>query len=201
MYTHQQSYTIVNQMIINPSDVKVPLKKVVTTIGGNFEVSLSKRSDSDSKAYQEFVAAYVAEVEASTIEEAAAQFVAYESIILENTEAGELTPAQKKLPPFIQKMILKKMNKNSSDKKEEKSAVKDGEKKEEAAKAKCATKAQMLDEEDDEEDDEEKSACAMKDKKAKASGQKTTMLSKKDVVDTCPTCESLNVDKSATYKK
>ena len=188
-------------MIINPSDVKVPLKKVVTTIGGNFEVSLSKRSDSDSQAYQEFVAAYVAEVEASTIEEAAAQFVAYESIILENTEAGELTPAQKKLPPFIQKMMLKKMNKNGSDKKEEKSAVKDGEKKEEAAKAKCATKAQMLDEEDNEEDDEEKSACAMKDKKAKASGQKTTMLSKKDVVDTCPTCESLNVDKSATYKK
>ena len=61
-------------MIIKPSDIKVPLKKVVTTIGGNFEVSLSKRSNSDSKVYQEFVAAYVAEVEGSTIEEAADQF-------------------------------------------------------------------------------------------------------------------------------
>ena len=201
-------------MIINPSDIKVPLKKVVTTIGGNFEVSLSKRSDSDSQAYQEFIAAYVAEVESSTIEEAAAQFVTYESIILEDAEAGELTPAQKKLPLFIQKMMLKKMNKNSpkaEDEKEEKSAVKDGEKKEESAKAKCSTKAKMLDEEGDEEgdeeeeeeeeNDEEKSASAMKDKKAKASGQKTTTLSQKDVVDTRPTCESLNVDKSATYKK
>ena len=205
MYIHQQSYTIVNQMIIKPSDIKVPLKKVVTTIGGNFEVSLSKRSNSDSKVYQEFVAAYVAEVEGSTVEEAAAQFNTYEDIILESAEAGELTPAQKKLPPFMQKMMLKKMGKGHPDaenKKEQKSEVKDSEKKEESAKAKVATKAQMMDEETGEPLDDETSECAMKDKKAKAATQENTKtLSKKDQTPTCPACESLNVGKGAGMEK
>jgi hypothetical protein len=182
-------------MIIKPSDIKVPLKKVVTTIGGNFEVSLSKRSNSDSKVYQEFVAAYIAEVEGSTVEEAAAQFNTYEDIILESAEAGELTPAQKKLPPFMQKMMLKKMGKGHPDaenKKEQKSEVKDSEKKEESAKAKVAMKAQMMDEED--EDD-------MEAKKAKAAGQKTKLLSKKDETSTLPASESLKVVKAAEVEK
>lgn len=156
-------------MIINPSDVKVPLKKVVTTIGGNFEVSLSKRSDFDAQAYQEFVAAYVAEVEDSTVEEAAAQFVAYESVILESTEAGELTPAQKKLPPAIQKMMLKKMGKGNPDaenKKEQEGDTKDSEKEEES------TKAKMIDEETGEPLDDETSECATKAKKTKADYKK-----------------------------
>jgi hypothetical protein len=194
-------------MIIKPSDVKVPLKKVVTTIGGNFEVSLSKRSNSDSEAYQEFVAAYVAEVEGSTIEQAAAQFNEYEDVILESAEAGELTPAQKKLPPFMQKMMLKKMGKgkghpDAENKKEQAGENKDSEKKEESAKAKVATKAKMIDEETGEPLDDETSECAMKDKKAKAATQeKTKTLSKKDETPTCPACESLNVGKAAGMKK
>lgn len=192
-------------MIIKPSDIKVPLKKVVTTIGGNFEVSLSKRSESDSKTYQEFISAYVAEVEGSSIEEAAAQFNTYEDIILENAEAGELTPAQKKLPPFMQKMMLKKMGKgkghpDAENKKEQKSEVKDSEKKEESAKAKVAKKVQMMDEETDEPLDNETSEYAMKDKKAKAA-EKTKLLSKKDQIPTCPACESLNVGKGAGMEK
>ena len=158
-------------MIIKPSDVKVPLKKVVTTIGGNFEVSLSKRNDSDSKAYQEFVAAYIAEVEGSTVEQASAQFNQYEDIILENAEAGELTPAQKKLPPFIQKIILKKMGKgkghpDAENKKEQKSETGKDEKMEDS----------------------------------KAAGQKTKMLSKKDEVKTAPAYDSLDVKKTADKK-
>jgi len=211
-------------MIINPSEVKVPLKKVVTTIGGNFEVSLSKRSDSDSKVYQEFVAAYVAEVEGSTLEEAAAQFNTYEDIILENAEAGELTPAQKKLPLALQKMILKKMGKGNPDaetqksKKDEKPAKANNMEFEGSKKA-AKIKAQMIDEHTGEPLDDQTSECAMKDKKAKAgmAGTKkdaipvkdessmmglekgkaagdTKLLSKDDKVPTCPACESLNVN-------
>jgi len=159
-------------MTIKPSDVKVPLKKVVTTIGGNVEVSLSKRSDFDTQAYQEFVAAYVAEVEGSTVEQASAQFNQYEDIILESAEAGELTPAQKKLPPFMQKIILKKMGKgkggpDAENKKEQKSETGKDEKMEDS----------------------------------KAAGQKTKMLSKKDQTQTCPACESLNVGKGAGMEK
>ncbi len=121
-------------MKINPSDVKVPLKKTVEVKKGIVEVSLSKRDEQTSQAYQEFVTSYVASIDQATLAEAAAQFVAHEDAILETSESAELTPAQKKLPPNIQKALLEKMNKKKA-------------------------KAQMEEEEDDEMEDEMKDEC------------------------------------------
>ena len=35
------------------------------------------------------------------------------AMLMEKSDSGELTPAQKKLPPALQKAILKKMDKSS----------------------------------------------------------------------------------------
>lgn len=160
-------------MKINPNDVKVPLQKKVEVKNGVVEVSLSKRDPETCLACQEFVSAY-AFVAESTVEEAVAEFVKYESAIVETSESAELTPAQKKLPPNVQKAIMEKMKKKGGEKKPEDM------KKEES-------KAEM--EEEDEEECEKgengepcgEESCAIC--KSKASSQKTKNLTKDDYID------------------
>lgn len=182
-------------MKINPSDIKVPLQKTVEVKKGVVEVSLSKRSDAACQAYQEFVANYFEAVEASTVEEAAAQFIAHEAIILESSESAELTPAQKKLPPNVQKALLEKMKKKNGKqepekgetKKHEKSETKEQEKSED--KKEEESKAEMNEDEDDEDECDKgqngkpcgEDSCAKC--KSKASSQKTKNLTKDDYID------------------
>lgn len=149
-------------MKINKSDIKVPLKKTVEVKNNVAEVSLSKRTEEASEAFKQFVFNYVNSSETATIEEASALFVQYEDVILEKSDSAELTPAQKKLPPAIQKAILEKMKKKQA-KAQEMEEEEEGE---------------MEEEEEDEED--------MEEEKAKASGQKTTFLNKNDIVQSKP---------------
>jgi hypothetical protein len=153
-------------MKINKSDIKVPLKKTVEVKNNVAEVSLSKRTEEASEAFKQFVFNYVNSSETATIEEASALFVQYEDVILEKSDSAELTPAQKKLPPVIQKAILEKMKKKQAK-------AQEMEEEEEEMKE---------DEEMEEEDDEEE----MEEEKAKASGQKTTFLNRNDIVQSKP---------------
>lgn len=152
-------------MKINKSDIKVPLKKTVEVKNNVAEVSLSKRTEEASEAFKQFVFNYVNSSETATIEEASALFVQYEDVILEKSDSAELTPAQKKLPPAIQKAILEKMKKKQA-------------------------KAQEMEEEEEEDEDEmeeeEEDEEDMEEEKAKASGQKTTFLNKNDIVQSKP---------------
>ena len=152
-------------MKINKSDIKVPLKKTVEVKNNVAEVSLSKRTEEASEAFKQFVFNYVNSSETATIEEASALFVQYEDVILEKSDSAELTPAQKKLPPVIQKAILEKMKKKQA-------------------------KAQEMEEEEEEDEDEmeeeEEDEEDMEEEKAKASGQKTTFLNRNDIVQSKP---------------
>jgi hypothetical protein len=117
-------------MKINPKDIKVPFIKKMEYKKGEVEVSLSKRSDEACLAYQEFVADYLSLNESTAsreeaIKEACDQYEKHEAVISEAaafSDNGELSPAQKKLPPAIQKVILKnkKAGKGGKDDKEEK---------------------------------------------------------------------------------
>lgn len=150
-------------MKINKSDIKVPLKKTVEVKNNVAEISLSKRTEEASEAFKQFVFNYVNSSETATIEEASALFVQYEDVILEKSDSAELTPAQKKLPPAIQKAILEKMKKKQA-------------------------KAQEMEEEEEEDEDEmeEEDEEDMEEEKAKASGQKTTFLNRNDIVQSKP---------------
>ena len=152
-------------MKINKSDIKVPLKKTVEVKNNVAEVSLSKRTEEASEAFKQFVFNYVNSSETATIEEASALFVQYEDVILEKSDSAELTPAQKKLPPAIQKAILEKMKKKQAKAQEMEEEEKEDE-------------DEMEEEEEDEED--------MEEEKAKASGQKTTFLNRNDIVQSKP---------------
>lgn len=148
-------------MKINKSDIKVPLKKTVEIKNNVAEVSLSKRSDEACAAFVDFVADYVNLSESATVEEASALFIQYEDVILEKSDSAELTPAQKKLPPAIQKAILEKMKKKQA-------------------------KAQEMEEEEEEMEEEEDEEEMDEEEKAKASGQKTTFLNRNDIVESKP---------------
>lgn len=187
----QQLYfiTLKKSMKINPSDVKVPLQKTVEVKKGVVEVSLSKRSDAACQAYQEFVANYFEVVEASTIEEAAAQFIAHEAAILETSESAELTPAQKKLPPNVQKALLEKMKKKGGKEEPEKGETKKHEKSETKEEEKAEDKKEEESKAEMDEDECDKGengkpcgedSCAKC--KSKASSQKTKNLTKDDKV-------------------
>jgi len=169
-------------MKINPTDVKVPLQKTVEVKNGTIEVSLSKRNAEASLACQEFVSIYAAIAETSTVEEAIAEFVKHESAILETSESAELTPAQKKLPPNIQKAILEKMKKKGGA---EKSETKKEEKSEDMKKQESKAEMEEMDEEEECEDGEDgkpcgKESCAVC--KSNASSQKTKNLTKDDYI-------------------
>lgn len=187
-------------MKIDPNEIKLPLKKTVQTFNGDIEVSLSAMDSKEAGIYKSYMSSCAMDDKmfintagmdkTQTMNTCANYYGQVEKMLNEESTAGGLTPAQKKLPPALQQAILKKMGKGNPD----------GEKKEESAKAKVATKAQMMDEEDDESIDDETDEYGMKAKKTKAT-EKTKLLSKKDEAPTDPACESLKVVKAAEIEK
>jgi hypothetical protein len=110
-------------MKINPEDVKVPLEKIVEVKGREVQVSLAKMGDMKAAMYKSFMSTCASDDKAlvdttdmddeSTMKACAVQFDKMEKMLMEKSDSGELTPAQKKLPPALQKAILKKMDKPS----------------------------------------------------------------------------------------
>ena len=110
-------------MKINPEDIKVPLEKTVEIKSGEIQVSLAKMADKKAAVYKSFMSACASDDKAlvdttdmddqSTMKACAVQFDKMQAALMEESNSGELTPAQKKLPPALQKAILKKMDKSS----------------------------------------------------------------------------------------
>ena len=110
-------------MKINPEDVKVPLEKVVEVKNREVQVSLAKMDDAKAEMYKSFMSTCASDDKAlidttdmddeSTMKACAVQFDKMKKMLMEKSNSGELTPAQKKLPPALQKAILKKMDKSS----------------------------------------------------------------------------------------
>lgn len=110
-------------MNINPEDIKVPLEKTVEIKNGEAQVSLAKMADKKAVVYKSFMSTCASDDKAlvdttdmddeSTMKACAMQFDKMQSMLMEESNSGELTPAQKKLPPALQKAILKKMDKPS----------------------------------------------------------------------------------------
>lgn len=110
-------------MKINPEDIKVPLEKIVEVKNGEIQISLSKMADKKAVMYKSFMSACASDDKAlvdttdmdkeSTMKACMVQFDKMQAMIMEESESGELTPAQKKLPPALQKAILQKMDKSS----------------------------------------------------------------------------------------
>jgi len=118
-------------MKINPKDIKVPLEKTVEVKNGETQVSLAKMADKKAVVYKSFMSACASDDKAlvdttdmddeSTMKACMIQFDKMQAMLMEESDSGELTPAQKKLPPALQKAILKKMDKpdDSSEHEEE----------------------------------------------------------------------------------
>jgi hypothetical protein len=110
-------------MKINPEDVKVPLEKIVEVKNREVEVSLAKMDDMKAAMYKSFMSTCASEDKSlidttdmddeSTMKACAIQLDKIKSMLMEKSDSGELTPAQKKLPPALQKAILRKMDKTS----------------------------------------------------------------------------------------
>jgi hypothetical protein len=110
-------------MNINPEDVKVPLEKIVEVKNREIQVSIGKMAYSKAEIYKSFMSACASDDKAlidttdmddqSTMKACAVQFDKMQAMLMEKSDSGELTPAQKKLPPALQKAILKKMDKPS----------------------------------------------------------------------------------------
>lgn len=108
-------------MKINLQNIKAPLQKNIFIKNGEIEVSLSSMDKKDEKIYKSFMSACASDDkefvdttdmdEESTIKACSIQFDKMKSMIMEKSESGELTPAQKKLPLAMQKAILQKMDK------------------------------------------------------------------------------------------
>lgn len=110
-------------MKINPEDIKVPLEKVVEVKNREVQVSLAKMDDKKAAIYKSFMSACASDDKAlvdttdmddeSTMKACMMQFDNMKAMLMETSNSGELTPAQKKLPPALQKAILRKMDKPS----------------------------------------------------------------------------------------
>lgn len=110
-------------MKINPEDIKVPLEKVVEVKNKEVQVSLAKMDDKKAAIYKSFMSACASDDKAlvdttdmddeSTMKACMMQFDNMKAMLMETSNSGELTPAQKKLPPALQKAILRKMDKAS----------------------------------------------------------------------------------------
>lgn len=110
-------------MKINPEDIKVPLEKIVEVKNGETQVSLAKMADKKAVVYKSFMSACASDDKAlidttdmddeSTMKACMIQFDKMQAMLMEESDSGELTPAQKKLPPALQKAILEKMDKPS----------------------------------------------------------------------------------------
>jgi hypothetical protein len=110
-------------MKINPEDIKVPLEKTVEIKNGEMQISLSKMADKKAAVYKSFMSACASDDKAlvdttdmdeeSTMKACMVQFDKMQAMLMEESDSGELTPEQKKLPPALQKKILEKMDKPS----------------------------------------------------------------------------------------
>ena len=110
-------------MKINLEDIKVPLEKKVEIKNGEIQVSIAKMADKKAAIYKSFMSACASDDKAlvdttdmdeqSTMKACMLQFDNMQGILMEESNSGELTPAQKKLPPALQKAILRKMDKPS----------------------------------------------------------------------------------------
>ena len=128
-------------MKINPEDIKVPLEKIVEVKNGETQISLSKMADKKAVMYKSFMSACASDDKAlvdttdmdkeSTMKACMVQFDKMQAMIMEESESGELTPAQKKLPPALQKAILQKMDKPSDPASHENEETEEEEKMEE----------------------------------------------------------------------
>ena len=128
-------------MKINPEDIKVPLEKIVEVKNGETQISLSKMADKKAVMYKSFMSACASDDKAlvdttdmdeeSTMKACMVQFDKMQAMIMEESDSGELTPAQKKLPPALQKAILKKMDKPSDPASHENEETEEEEKMEE----------------------------------------------------------------------
>ena len=128
-------------MKINPEDVKVPLEKIVEVKNREVQVSIGKMTDTKAAMYKSFMSVCASDDEAlvdttdmddqSTMKACAVQFDKMKAMLMEKSDSGELTPAQKKLPPALQKAILKKMDKSSDPASHENKETEEEEKMEE----------------------------------------------------------------------
>ena len=110
-------------MKINPEDIKVPLEKVVEVKNREVQVSIAKMDDKKAAIYKSFMSACASDDKAlvdttdmddeSTMKACMMQFDNMKAMLMETSNSGELTPAQKKLPPALQKAMLRKMDKAS----------------------------------------------------------------------------------------
>ena len=107
-------------MKINLGDIKAPLEKTVEFKNGEYEISLSKMQPKQEYLYKRFMNHCAQNEEdlvntagmgkEATMSTCAMQFNKMKKMMMEKSTSGELTPAQKKLPPALQKAILKKMD-------------------------------------------------------------------------------------------
>ena len=128
-------------MKINPEDVKVPLEKIVEVKNREVQVSIGKMTDTKAAMYKSFMSTCASDDKAlvdttdmddeSTMKACAVQFDKMKAMLMEKSDSGELTPAQKKLPPALQKAILKKMDKSSDPASHENKETEEEEKMEE----------------------------------------------------------------------
>jgi hypothetical protein len=128
-------------MKINPEDVKVPLEKIVEVKNREIQVSIGKMADEKAGIYKSFMSTCASDDKVlidttdmddeSTMKACTMQFNKMQSMLMEKSNSGELTPGQKKLPPALQKAILKKMDKSSDPASHENKETKEEEEMEE----------------------------------------------------------------------
>jgi hypothetical protein len=129
-------------MKINPEEIQVPLEKKVEVKNGIVEVSLAKMDAEKAMMYKSFMSVCAMDDKAlvdtsdmdkeSTMKACGMQFEKMKAMLMEKSESGELTPAQKKLPPALQKAILKKMDKSSDTEEHEEEETEEEEEMEES---------------------------------------------------------------------
>ena len=108
-------------MKIEPSEIKIPLKKTVSTLNGETEVSLSAMDEKESGVYKSYMSHCAMNDDMfvntagmdkkQTMSTCAGNYPKMQKMLAEESPSGGLTPAQKKLPPALQEAILKKMGK------------------------------------------------------------------------------------------
>jgi hypothetical protein len=155
-------------MKIDPNEIKVPLKKTVSTLNGETEVSLSAMDKKEAGVYKSYMSCCAMDDhmfvntagmdKTQTMNTCANHYGQVQDMLNEECSTGGLTPGQKKLPPALQKAILKKMGSKDPE-------TNEGPKHE-------GGETKNIENTED----------------AKASGQRTKNLSKNDEVKTCPTC-------------
>jgi hypothetical protein len=128
-------------MKINLNEIKTPLEKKVTFNNGEVEISLSAMDEKSSNVYKTYMKECAVDDKMfvdtsdmdkeSTMKACGGSFEKMKAMLMEESNSGGLTPGQKKLPPALQKAILKKMGENvdeeDSDHEKAEKAEKDAE--------------------------------------------------------------------------